>query len=247
MKIISLNTWGGRLKEPLESFLTNNLDVDIFCFQEMYSNADGKDTIWTNGTNLDLYTDIKNILPQHYALFHPHLGDWWGLALFVKKDVHIISEGEVYVHKENGWNTDLEVIGHTAKNVQYITFEKEHKKITVCNFHGLWNGEGKTDTEDRINQSKKIVSFLKTLNTEIILCGDFNLAPDTESLLLIEKELNVRNLVKDFNILSTRTSYYTKDGKFADYILISSGINVKEFKVLPDEVSDHAPLYLEIE
>jgi endonuclease/exonuclease/phosphatase family metal-dependent hydrolase len=54
------------------------------------------------------------------------------------------------------------------------------------------------------------------------------------------------NLIKKYNITSTRTSIYTKPDKYADYVLVSPNIEVIDFKVLPDEVSDHAPLYLEI-
>ena len=64
---------------------------------------------------------------------------------------------------------------------------------------------------------------------------------------MIKENLDLRDLVQEFNISSTRTSYYTKEPKFADYIFISKNIDLKDFKVLPDEVSDHAPLYLEIE
>jgi len=38
MKLVSLNTWGGRAgKEKLLAFLEKNKDADIFCLQEMWS------------------------------------------------------------------------------------------------------------------------------------------------------------------------------------------------------------------
>jgi hypothetical protein len=46
------------------------------------------------------------------------------------------------------------------------------------------------------------------------------------------------NLVKDYNVTSTRSSHYPKEEKFADYIFVSKDIEVKDFKVLPDEVND---------
>ena len=114
------------------------------------------------------------------------------------------------------------------------------------NFHGLWNGNGKSDTEDRINQSKKIIEFVKTIKGDFALLGDFNLSPDTESLQMIGRELGCRELIKEYGITSTRTSLYTKPNKFADYVFVSNGIDVIDFKVLPDEISDHTPLLLEI-
>ena len=118
--------------------------------------------------------------------------------------------------------------------------------LPIFNFHGLWNGQGKTDTEDRLRQSENIINFLKTLSGEIILCGDFNLRPDTESIKIFE-DFGLKNLIKDYNIKSTRTSFYEKEEKFADYIFVSAGVRVMEFKVLPEEISDHAALYLDFE
>ena len=114
------------------------------------------------------------------------------------------------------------------------------------NFHGLWNGGGKGDSEDRLLQSGRIIEFMKTLSDPYLICGDFNLLPDTESLKKLE-DFGLRNLIKEYGIVSTRTSFYKKENKFADYALINEGVEVKDFKVLPDEVSDHSPLYLDFE
>lgn len=73
---------------------------------------------------------------------------------------------------------------------------------------------------------------------------DLNVLPETESLKILEKDL--KNLIKEYNITSTRSSLYPKENKFADYVLVSPEIKVLDFKVLPDTISDHAPFYLEI-
>ncbi len=36
-------------------------------------------------------------------------------------------------------------------------------------------------------------------------------------------------------------------GRIADYALVSPDVAVVDFKVLPDEVSDHAAMYLDFE
>jgi endonuclease/exonuclease/phosphatase (EEP) superfamily protein YafD len=115
---------------------------------------------------------------------------------------------------------------------------------TVAHLHGLWNGQGKGDSPDRLLQSDNIVHFLQSLDGPHIFCGDLNLLPDTESLKKLEAA-GMRNLIKEFGITSTRSSLYTKPLRFADYMFVSGGIKVKDFKVLPDEVSDHLALYLE--
>ncbi len=242
MKVISLNTWGGRKSEEIFSFLKKHEDVDVFCLQEVYHNAHGKDVIWTDGSNFNLLNDLIKNLPGYLCFYNPHLEDWWGLALFVKKGVSIIGQGDVFVHKYKGHNIEIEVHGHSAKNIQYVTLEKDGKQVTVMNFHGLWNGQGKDDSEHRITQSKNIIQFISKLQHDWILCGDFNLLPNTESLMMFEKELQCRDLIKEYGITSTRTSLYPKEHRFADYAFISQDIKLLEFKVLPDEVSDHSPL-----
>ena len=56
----------------------------------------------------------------------------------------------------------------------------------------------------------------------------------------------MRNLIKEFGVTSTRTSFYTKPVKFADYVFVSKDINLKNLKILPHEVSDHTPLLIEV-
>lgn len=244
MKIISLNIWAGIVGDKLIDFFKENRDVDVFCLQEVMHNA----TEWTNWDkrqNATILDQIRAALPGHTDYFRPvEQKEEWGLAIFVRKEINISEEGEVFVHldKKSMKTGDPLTVG---KNLQWITIA--NKNLTICNVHGLWNGQGKTDTEDRINQSKNIVAKVRKLNTEVVLCGDFNLLPDTQSLQMIERELTLRNLIKEYGITSTRTSLYTKEVKFADYAFVTSGIRVKEFKVLPDEVSDHSPLYLDIE
>jgi exonuclease III len=211
MKVISLNVWGGRVSEPLKAFFEKNSDVDIFCLQEVYHDAHGKEKFWSEGANLSLLKDLEKLLSSYHCLYHPHLGDWWGLALFVKKDIPIKEAGEYYVFAQKGYDLEKEVRGHTAKNIQYAVVELANTECVVINFHGLWNGQGKSDTEDRIRQSENIVSFIKGLNKPFVLCGDFNLSPDTKSLQIIEKGLDVRNLISEHNVTSTRTSFYTKE------------------------------------
>ena len=231
---------------PIADFFQKYADTDIFCLQEVYDNATGKDLTWTNGTNFNFFEDSKKLLPLYHSYYRPHLGDWWGLALFVKKGTIIHEEGDFFVHKHKNWNMSVELLGHTAKNIQFLKTEVNGKPVAVMNIHGLWNGKGKTDTDERITQSKNIVDFIRSLDMDFVFCGDFNLLPETESIKMIERELDCRNLITEYKVSSTRTSQYKKSVRFADYAFISKGVNLVDFKVLPDEISDHAPLFIEI-
>lgn len=248
MKLVTLNTWGGIVKEPLLNFLKEKKDeVDVFCFQEVLNCEDKKQLEHgkTPGSCYDLYSTFENILDGHDGYFRPHFKDMYGLAIFVRKGIKVIEEGEHFVHKEKGFIPEGDA-GHHARNIQYVTVETPEGPRTIINFHGLWNGKGKTDTEDRLVQSGKILDFTKEVMTPLVLCGDFNLLPNTKSLTMFE-EAGLRNLVKEYNVESTRTSFYTKPDKFADYIFTSPEIKVSDFSVLHHEVSDHAALFVEFE
>jgi exonuclease III len=209
----------------------------------MFHNA-GEKTVWHDGEKGDLFDETIQALPDHDGYFAPAESDGWGLAIFVKKSLEINEVGDIFVfrHKDAMIGKDGTTLG---KNMQYLKTLNNGQELNLLNLHGLWTGKGKTDTEERVSQSRRIIEFVKTLEGKIILAGDFNLLPDTESLKMIEKELNLKNLVKENNVESTRTSFYKKPDKHADYILVSSDIKVKNFQVLPEEISDHSALMLE--
>lgn len=229
--------------KKLINFFGEYEDVDIFLLQEVFHNATDI-TAWDEIDRREVFVEIEKVLVNHKGYFAPAESGEWGLAAFVRKTIKIEEIGDIFVHlkKDSMIGRDGSTLG---KNLQYLKIHDGKKDITVINFHGLWNGKGKTDTQDRINQSKRIIDFVKNISHDIVLCGDFNLRPDTESLKILEQELGLRNLIPEYKITSTRTSLYTKEEKFADYVLVSSGIQITEFKVLPDEVSDHSALFLE--
>lgn len=189
---------------------------------------------------------LSNLLDNHRLYFHPHHEDNYGLVMFVKKELQVTESGDFFVYKDRDFLPPPGVdVGFHARNIQYATIAKDGKTITIMNFHGLWNGKGKTDSKERVEQSDNIVGFLRDLATPFALLGDFNLLPNTESIQKIENT-PARNLIKEYNITSTRTSHYTKPEKYADFAFVSPELEVIQFSVLPEEVSDHAPLYLEI-
>jgi endonuclease/exonuclease/phosphatase family metal-dependent hydrolase len=178
-------------------------------------------------------------------LFCPVFGEIYGISTFVKKGINITDSGNITVFENKNFSlSDDSDEDHTRK-IQWMKLKSTEGEFMVVNVHGHWTSKGKSDDEDRIKQSEKIVDFLDKLSLPKIVCGDFNLLPDTKSIAMIDAKL--KNLIKEHKILSTRTSLYTKEERHADYIFVSPSIKVNSFRVLPDEVSDHSPLFLDFE
>lgn len=240
MRLITLNIWGGHVRQPLLEFIKSYQTIDIFCFQEVYHNAPSKISNEERQVSLNVFSELQYLLPEHNGFFRPIVDDIYGIGLFVKNTIDILGEGAIIIHD----NPDYLGRGPThSRNLQWLECRYTKQIYSILNVHGLWNGMGKTDTPERIAQSKRIRDFMDTINTPKILCGDLNLRPNTESMQILEKDMV--NLIKTHNVSSTRTRLYPKEEKFADYILISPNITVNQFAVLEEEVSDHAPLLLD--
>jgi endonuclease/exonuclease/phosphatase family metal-dependent hydrolase len=244
VKLITLNIWGAQVKKPFVEFVERNKDVDIFCLQEVYDKAENLLSTHYPNVSHSIFTELQTLLPEHQGFFRPVVKGVYGIAIFIKKAFPVLEEGEILIHRNDKYSEATESSGHHSRNLQWIKFGLNQKNFTVFNVHGLWNGMGKTDTPARLAQSKRIKEFVDTAVGPKILCGDFNLRPDTKSIALLEGDM--RNLIKEYAIQSTRTSIYGKEEKYADYVFVSPEIEVRDFKVLPDEVSDHAALFLEI-
>lgn len=258
MRLITLNIWGGRLREPLLKFIeANKNQTDIFAFQEVFKSD--RSVLNPNGSWSNILAEIQDILPDFDFYFSPifHGTDFdnkvdyplsHGQATFWNKKFSIKEKGEVFVNRsENdmGW-FDWAQRPNPPKNFQYFIFDK----FAVLNLHGYWEPAPKYDTPQRFKQSEIIIEFIKQYDLPTIIAGDFNLGIDTKALVMFE-EAGFRNLVRESNAPTTRSTFYDikwrAADKFADYILVSKDVDVYDFKVMPDEVSDHLPLYLEFE
>jgi exonuclease III len=244
MKIMSLNVWGGRAGDITIEYIKEQKDVDVFCLQEVFNG--GEDDLLeisedVEGKQFDFYSQLVEALPEHRGFFAPCLGHYYGLAIFVRNGLDVspmnVSTAHICADKSI-LSTDS--LGHHCRIVQILEVEG----VTIANFHGLWNGKGKGDSPERVAQSQNIVKALEG-RENVVLIGDYNLAPDTESIKILE-DSGLVNLITKHGITSTRPPIYTKLMRYADYALISEGMDYKNFEVRQDEVSDHLPLVLEL-
>ena len=241
LAVMTLNIWEGRILTPLLEFIKAHRDTDIFCFQEVYSQATLKGV--ENAENPkcpNIQERLLEFLPKHRAYFRPVVNGTYGISTFVHEDIKVPAEGEYPIY------TNLNYSGQGPSHsriLQWLEFSTGRRDLTLINVHGLWNGQGKSDSSDRIMQSNRIRSFIDKLSTPVVLCGDFNIMPDTKSIEILAE--GMQDFIKRDNIASTRSSFYKKSERHADYIFASQDIEVTKFTVFKGEVSDHLPLSVE--
>lgn len=238
------------MRKAYPAFFSKHTDVNIWLFQEVFNSAGVSGLTVVDGYDpyLQLNQLLGSFLPKYKNYFIETIVDHYGLSAFWDHTIKIIEKGENLIATGNwghkGSETDPNRDHH--RKIQWLEAEIEGKKVLVINAHLTHRPEGKSDSEKRIRQSNMIVNFMNLFDCPKILMGDFNLLPDTESIKIIEAA-GLRNLIKEFGITETRTELYKKKLRFADYAFVSPEIKVKDFKVLPDVVSDHSPLYLDFE
>lgn len=243
IKIMSLNIWGGRCYEKLISFIKDHQNVDIFCFQEVYSARYQEGlTPKEPEARKDIFESIEKVLPDHNGIFCPIMGYTYGMAIFSCKTMPLLDKGVHWIYKNPKYIVDD---SSHSRCLQWVILKLEGKEFGVFNVHGLWNGKGKGDSPERIKQSKSIVNFAASLNLPVLLCGDFNLMFDTQSVALLEE--SYQNLIRDYKIQSTRSYLYAKSERYADYIFVPKNLNVCSFQVYDTDVSDHLPLLAVVE
>lgn len=261
MKIVSLNCWCGKLYDPLIEFIKKNKDtIDIFCFQEIVFG--GPDQFFSqHNLRGQLFDRIKDILRDYNAYKTSTQNSYYGgddylltdgaeigQAIFVKKHIPTSGDNSFLVYSKDNNPFRKTPRGNITGKCQYVNVEINKNKITIINIHGLWQS-GKDDTPERLEQSKKILELIEDQGNPAVIVGDFNFRPETKSAFILSQKL--KNLIFDYKITKTRSKFYYDMEKYKDYIsdyaFISSEIDLKDFYILKDEVSDHFPLFLEFD
>ena len=78
--------------------------------------------------------------------------------MLVSKRLEVVNSGDVFVHRERGFLPQRN-LGPHARNIQFVAVATPAGRFSVMNFHGLWNGQGKGDSDERIAQSRRILAL----------------------------------------------------------------------------------------
>lgn len=264
MKLITLNV---ALFEPnnlkLVGFLKEECP-DIACFQEVTRGlGDGvdkefisKDTIdagtgnlkhsFFGPTNVFGEINMKDFHGQENFHFDPkgllELGNYTKSKYKILKAQSIFLEGDfTYDPSQAEWPDEQ------YRAILIVDLSTNDRVLRIINYHGIWTRDkkGNLKTHEACN---KILDFASESEGNVIICGDFNLFPDTPSMKVFQKDFI--SLVDCFNIKTTRPPSNELSGNgrnVVDYIFVDKKIKVKSFEASDEDISDHSPLILDFD
>jgi Endonuclease/Exonuclease/phosphatase family len=257
LHMYSQNVWSGKVFGPLCERLIHLRDqVHLFCFQEVLTSPDGVQPYTTVRTNL--LAELHHCLPEHQPLFCNIQSGFdpdgpvryavdFGQAMFLHRSVGLQQHLTRFIFRtENALTAAASVaVGWgLGRAIQVAVIMHEQETYVIGNVHGLWHASGKGDMPERRRQSRNIVAAMAAASAEKkIIVGDLNMVPDTRSIHMIEA-VGYRNLITEYAITDTRTVFYRKAPRLADYVFVSQAVRVEDFHVDQTPVSDHAALLL---
>lgn len=254
MRLLCLNVWGGRKFATLTKFVQEyRQETDIFCFQEVFHTSSNRRRAGKDRANL--LDELTRLLPDFNYIYEPTERGYdnernhypfdltIGLATFVRKPFSIIKAESLYVFgKQFGMQGDD--FATAGRPVLVATVKAQDKSYVIANFHGLWNRNYRRDDPDRLEQSRKLRRVMESWKSPAVLCGDFNLNPDTRSFRMLSE--GWQDLISDFEITDTRSSLFPYEDRYCDYMLVSPGVTIRSFSVPNVTVSDHLPLVADL-
>jgi|GEM_PF-778302 len=264
LKLLSLNiALFEKNNKELADFLKKEAP-DIVCLQEVTKRID-------ESANADLIS--KNIVDNAtFQLSNSFFAPIWILSKFEKLNFHgkdhflfdaggniefgnyvktrypIVKGQNVFVQNHFSYVTDWSRWpDEDYRAVEVVDLQIGESRLRVLNYHGIWSKD-KHGTE----KTKKACEQIKDLALEVpypaIICGDFNLFPNTPSIQVFEDDF--KNLINDYHIQSTRpqsNELSNMERNVVDYVFVKKNISVKSFQVKRINVSDHLPLICEFE
>lgn len=266
MKLLSLNvSIFDDNNDKLVRFLKET-SPDIVCLQEV--------TRKVEDTSLDYFITKDAIDKATPALIHSFFSPNWVLRDFEIPNFHgkeifkhdfggfieignyvrsrfkIVEGKGVFVQGDfsyvTNWKWNADHPGQEPRMVQVVDLKIDNRKLRILNYHGIWSRD-KKDTDRTKSASNELLQLASEVADPTIICGDFNLFPNTESIKALKNRF--RSLVDEFKIRSTRPKSNehnsTRKRNVVDYIFINEKITVEKFDVIESDISDHLPLLIE--
>lgn len=244
MKVIQVNAWLGHLMHPLFDFLEKE-DPDVVCLQEILSNEQQNPLF----ESFSIQQRLSEKFAYHYfspTYTFPAFGEKVGMGNLILSKYPLTDQRTVFVKGAFAESQTLDSFTRNIRNAQFCTVDAGDNTFTIVNHHGFHDRDP-AGTAESLTCIQKLIDELKQISGPIIMCGDFNVQPDSATIQAIHVQLPLKNLTSEYKLETTLSSIFrVKDIQVpADYIFISPEIHVTDFEASSSIVSDHKALILE--
>lgn len=244
MKIIQLNIWQGKLGRQLIDFLKSE-QPDFVCMQEV-NDLEGR----AGYKFFSTLNEIKDgggfsdaFMSATYSSRYMERELDYGNAMLSR--LPFASTKTVFTRGEYSKRFDIEKQDGNNRNLQIAMIDVGGKRLNLLNHHGYWIYGTKMGDDETLRQMHVIAGEIRKLEGPVIMCGDFNLSPDSESIKVINGELT--NLSVKNGLKHTYTKLSPLKDAVSDYIFVNDQVQVKKFGTSDEPVSDHKALIMEFD
>ncbi len=242
LKFLCINLWqGGNLFEEILAFIRAE-NPDVIAMQEVY---DGHDPSWERKyRSMD---ELRAALGYPYEHFSPaflEIKDFGKIEQgnAVLSRFPILGSDTVFFDIPYGEREEIPVnFPTTPRSLEHVRLGLNGTELSVFNTQGVWGEDGR-DNERRINMGKVIAAQVAD-KAPVILAGDFNVNPDTETIAQIERELT--NVFKGELVTTFNMKHKTHPGfatAVVDMMFVSADVTVLAHNCPQVNVTDHLPL-----
>jgi endonuclease/exonuclease/phosphatase family metal-dependent hydrolase len=237
---MQLNIWAGRLEREIKKFVENE-QPDIVCLQEAISFDSGDTGMFFTVENIQQSVDLE------FVAFAPvfSFSFMGGIAKFgncVLSRYPIQKTESIFTHLEYKDNFDFNTDSVNVRNFINATMDIDGTIYHVVTHHGFHVPDHKEGNEETLRQMSALGDYIDQIDGNIILTGDFNLAPHSKSLEIINQRLINQSIKAK---LKTTRNQLTHKTEVCDYIFTSNDVQISSFKAADDLISDHKALLME--
>lgn len=241
MRLLQLNAWSLRI-EPKIVDMVRAVSPDIINLQEVVDSE----------TGIGLLPRLRDF--AHTIQFrHSYLSPVLSIAYMAGKlDFGNAILSNLTLQEKYSQFTNLEYASnftydddYNIRNFQHVVAEdQDGKKFHVINHHGYHVPGHKKGNDFTLRACRQIAEYAATLQGPIIITGDFNLEPESESLQVLNESF--RNLSTEYDLQTTRNSLTSKQ-EVCDYIFVNDQVEVQHFYASDIMASDHQGLVMDFE
>ena len=242
MKLLQLNAWSIRLAVRVEDMVQAEAP-DIIALQEVFESP----------TDLGVFptlAEFTNHIHFHHQYFSPvyamqFMGRKAEFGNAIASNLTLEDTYTEFTNLEYIENMSFEDNDYNVRNFQHVVVrDGNNTPVHIINHHGYHVPEHKLGNEFTEKACQQIVDYAAGLEGAVIITGDFNLSPTSESLEILNSKF--RNLTKEWNLTTTRTDL-THKSEACDYIFVNDKVTVRDFYASSVVASDHQGLVLDFE